>query len=513
MSIESVNTSQPEFVGRQEPTNKWIAISLMTSGAAIAVFGLFVVLADKGAFSTALKEAKWIQAIGAKGSVCMFGIGAGTHIIGLAILLVYQHKKNTIRDAQYDSIKRFLDIENMSEHHFNRVLARTTDAYSLKWSTETNSEESVKKIAGAIKDSLVFNGKGLKTPATPGQQVEDVTNYIVQGKPSLKLSARLLAAVFLHKDEEFLNRFRHILYGALASAENPGNDEVFEGYIGNLLSFLPFAHPEVGEELSIPVKVGDQWELSTYKVDKEFELSPSWISRMPAYGLASVDGKGPDLLLFKGTTYPADDGAIASAFADFTPGNGVGKAPFIYAKNEIRAWLAGRVGVKTIGMSLGGALAFLALERFEEVSEAQVYNAPGLYYWDFNEERPKKRVRAYIQDGDWISNLGYYPEETECFVVISGKKTLDPLSAHKAIGWCHPREMTLIRLPIERNNKKPIRHLVTGAHFVLAPPAVFIPLLAAFGIHKFVQFVVPKFKFEKSKEVEGESGDEAVADQ
>ncbi len=77
-----------------------------------------------------------------------------------------------------------------------------------------------------------------------------------------------------------------------------------------------------------------------------------------AFGLIPNERSSPPLLLFKGTTYPTDDGCMLGLLTDLNPFASVGKYAFKIGKNKISKWLENHTSqsrARIYGKSLGSA--------------------------------------------------------------------------------------------------------------------------------------------------------------
>lgn len=132
-----------------------------------------------------------------------------------------------------------------------------------------------------------------------------------------------------------------------------------EVYLMNILSLYPFFDPKEGETLHVPQVIDGKVEKVQCKVHK-IQLTPSWMgSPIYATGLTPIDNpKAAPYVLFKGTTYPSDDGALLSILADISPFASVGKWVMAAGRDNLEAWLKQQPHKAIVtGMSLGGAEA------------------------------------------------------------------------------------------------------------------------------------------------------------
>lgn len=216
-----------------------------------------------------------------------------------------------------------------------------------------------------------------------------------------------------------------------------------EMIIGDILSLLPFLRPVHNDTIQVPIKTKAGWELITYTIDR-IEMTPAWMgSQLVAYGLHSDFDQAPPLLLFKGTTYPSDEGAWLSFLTDLNPFASVGSYAFSIGREKIQTWLeihASSANAIIYGKSLGGALAWRSAINFpEKIAKVMAYGAPGFFPWEkdkvhqVTDEYPHLRDRIYffcqendlVPYSDWAADRGviYYK-------VLTTINHENPLIAH-----------------------------------------------------------------------------------
>jgi hypothetical protein len=213
-----------------------------------------------------------------------------------------------------------------------------------------------------------------------------------------------------------------------------GSSFHMEMIIGDLLSLYPFLAPVNGEILIVPIREKNQWSMAPYVVTK-LELTGSILgSPVVMYGLephSSAPAGMPPLLLFKGTTYPADDGASCSIAADIIPWTSVGEIIFDLGQHVIDSWLQSmshKGKAVVYGKSLGGSQAWRTALHFpKHVAKVMAYGAPGLFPEDkerlmhlyHNEMLPELNFFCQANDPAPYSDLGaevginYYEVLTE----------------------------------------------------------------------------------------------------
>jgi hypothetical protein len=187
--------------------------------------------------------------------------------------------------------------------------------------------------------------------------------------------------------------------------------EIFwvEACIGHFLIYLPFLDPPIEETWQIPLFIQGKWEVIEYSIEK-IPLTPPWMgSPVVAYGLRSCQEPAPPLLLFKGTSYPTDEGFALQLLTDVNPIASVGRYLFSKGSASLRTWLSRSVHeakgtkVRVFGISLGGALTehtVVAFHRWIEVAYA--YNPPALFHYELTSwsrlyrQNPNELPKVYI---------------------------------------------------------------------------------------------------------------------
>ncbi len=221
-------------------------------------------------------------------------------------------------------------------------------------------------------------------------------------------------------------------------------------YLRNLISYYPYFSPEQGEKISLPF---GPWESNVTYTVEIIELTPDYLgSPITAYGLTAEKGKKePPLLLFKGTTYPADDGFYLSLLTDINPYGPVGSLAFQMGKGKIKAWLeehAKERKAEVMGTSLGGCLSLQTASKYPEYIKAvHAFNSPGVTSHEVESWQQssaiKPEVNVYLQDGDPVSS-----SVGRCFAPdwnVQGvfAPATDPLQAHASTYTAHPESFII----------------------------------------------------------------------
>jgi pimeloyl-ACP methyl ester carboxylesterase len=269
-----------------------------------------------------------------------------------------------------------------------------------------------------------------------------------------------MSAVLFKPNEELMASTRSLVHSHLADiskllVENhsPDFNEHFhmEMIVGDLLALYPFLAPKEGEEVKVPVKIGDAWHEITYQTER-IELTPSWMgSPLVAYGLKPSTNveNAPPILLFKGTTFPADEGATLSILTDINPGASVGNYAFHFGREKIQQWLSKNTSNQKAvicGKSLGGALSWRTAMTFpEHVSKVMAYGPPGFAFSEkkqlhqAKENYPDMEINFFCQKNDLVpfSDHAALEGDVNYYQVNSPKNSKNPLMAHAAMLSLH----------------------------------------------------------------------------
>lgn len=313
---------------------------------------------------------------------------------------IKDHFKDQMSDSQLKALaQRALESLGRSPHFL-----KIKKAFKLGDKNAFNGK--IKKVL----DSLIVTPASPWTPqiVTKNDRQKLIFDILRGERPTIKEIAKdmsLVSAILWKPNNDLLDDARALLQDILLdlyrqlSTEPLDKNEQFhmEMIIGEVLSIYPFIKPKIGEELKVPVCIHGEWKLVSYKTDR-IELTPHWMgSPLVAYGLYSTNSSASPLLLFKGTTYPTDDGASLSLMTDFNPFGSVGSYGFGIGKNKIEEWLNQHTKNSqaiVYGKSLGGAQAWRSALNFpEKISKVMAFGAPGFYPWELR--KLKKTLNAH----------------------------------------------------------------------------------------------------------------------
>lgn len=279
--------------------------------------------------------------------------------------------------------------------------------------------------------------------------------------------------VFLNKEREALRGLFKALYPKLQTLQSKEEQFWGEALLGQFLSYYTFFGPENGESIAIPV-FEDKWHLVDYTVEK-IPLTPSWMgSQAVAFGLKPKD-KAPPLLLFKGTSYPTDEGFSLQLLSDCNPLASVGSYLFWFGKENIGNWLKNNPRARVFGLSLGGSLTELAVLHFPSLIEsAFAYNCPALFPWEVKNSPEHAGVHIFCNEKDLSSVSGFsYGKGWNVYKVLV-KKPSSSLPAHVQ---CYLARNESILLKI-KPKKTFSQMIVASLHTVISIPLFIVGSLA-----------------------------------
>lgn len=320
---------------------------------------------------------------------------------------------------------------------------------------------------------------------------------IIQGDPlslaELSPKKKLLISVMSTRNQELLDEARTLIqqllldvHAHLLQEKNTNNIFHLEAIVGELLSLYPFLHPPENEVLQVPIRSSSgQWEQVAYTVNPIRLTDATLGSPMTAYGLVAEDA--PPLLLFKGTTYPADKGFALSLLTDLNPMQSVGGLAHRFAENSLIGWLKKNTQsqkARVFGKSLGGSLSLLTAIKWPEyIEQVTTYGAPGLTSLDaqklhsLKKQKCLPKIQAFCQEGDPIPYTDCAAAEAIDYYLVLGQKDLQGPQAHAEMYTTH-RQSAILRLNPNASSKQLTRTAMSTLRFVLS--ITLFPVLVIF---------------------------------
>lgn len=273
--------------------------------------------------------------------------------------------------------------------------------------------------------------------------------------------------------------FPHLL--SQIRGEHP--EMVTKALVNHVIALYAFLSPQDGKIVQILQKIEGRWKLVSYKIEKIRLTESRCISSASAWGFVpQEEEKAFPLLLFRGTSYPSDEGAYIDYKADFTPGLSIGELIYREGKENIRAFIE-RFPEKIIqlhGQSLGGALALLTGEDFPKRTQLHAVAAPGQLPWTVKAIR-EEGTMTYHEHDMAVPIVGFFPESLKLQKALTfdlpGEAARTVFHGHllPAVG-CGPS--ILMHVDTKQENARPIRKVSTVFHQIFSVPI--FALLSAF---------------------------------
>lgn len=343
-----------------------------------------------------------------------------------------------------------------------------------------------------------------------------VYNGLLNGNwEGLKNASSILPAILYKKDPVLLNEARLSFQNALIGiySQLPGKDAAVkftaEAIVGNILAYYTFFDPPEGSSLQVPILAEGSWKLLDYTVER-IALTPSWMgSPITAFGLVSKELRAPPLLLFKGTTFPADDGFGLSLLADINPFCSVGAYAFKLGKKKIERWLerttkSSDCKARIFGQSLGGALTLhTAAKLYPFIEKAFALSPPALLKSDLRVwEKESKigrshllpEVHVFCHQKDIVPMAGFkWAKEWNLYHIFPAKKK-NAFVSH-AECFISQKGTLVIKGDVKSDQNKLSRLALATLHLLLSLP------LFVLGVVSYALFLLVKKLVELAKKV------------
>lgn len=355
-------------------------------------------------------------------------------------------------------------------------------SYIISRNSHPKTTQDIEQYLKKMSSSLVFPDFSLKIPkakkASPA--VRALYRKFLTGKLNFKslLNRAVLKALFV-KNPQLLQEMRLVFQDLLnhlgtdASKIRQKDYKVFSSLVGNILSFLVYFDPADGEKLQIPQYVQGEWRILDYTFER-IELTPECLgSPMVAFGLTPNDPKARPFLVFKGTTYPADDGFLLSLLSDINIGSSPGGYAFLLARKKIKSWLKRQPRRACIyGQSLGGVLALQTVNAFPKyIAKVSAFSPTALLSLSKKWQNCKKapQVRVYDPKNDIVPLAGLKWHPNWRIYRIFSKKKYNFIDAHTQIHLAQ-RKVLLLKVNPKKDQAKPSRWIVASLHLLLSVP-------------------------------------------
>ena len=342
-------------------------------------------------------------------------------------------------------------------------------------------EKELERFVKELETVVVHVNSSFKLPEYKGSSplAKTVIEKLLEGVGTVNGAALAKTLLFGKNKKPLLAELRshfQIIFDALfENIQNESQDFWAEGLIGHLLSYYTFFDPPSGSKLSVPVCLDGKWQKIEYEVEK-IPLTPSWMgSPMVAFGLTAFNG--PPLLLFKGTSYPADEGFGLQVLSDTNPGASVGGYAFAMAKQTLRKWLKEKgTKARLFGVSLGGALVQHTVARMPEyIESAFAYCPPRLMHYELRQwnrlykQNPTAlpKVHIFEHDRDVVHSAGLSRGMGWQVYKVMGSRPSFSLLAHVE---CYLSRKELLILKGNSHNVPLKEKVLSAVHLILSVP-------------------------------------------
>lgn len=403
-------------------------------------------------------------------------------------------KLNEIRDALKNFYKGDAHQEWMIDQRFNTIL----EQIYFNLGTRKPSKE---KIMQEMRQIIVANGQDLQLP-DPYEFppiVQAVYHSLFTDQFVSYNHKELLSQIFLKQDPYIFKKMRELLQLLLKRIfEQLQNENIsHELLIGHILAYLPFFAVEEGETFEIPIRINNEWKLVSYAAKKITLTPPALGSPITAIGLKSCHA--PPLLLYKGTSYPSDEGFVLSILTDLNPGASVGAYAIYLAREKIAGWLADSK-VKIFGLSLGGALALHTAVLFpENIDAVFAYNPPALLQNEMCKWQKMSpsypTVHVIYHENDIVPATGFkWGDGWNIYRIYLDKKKLFLLAHFKC--FIARRHHIILRTNPAQDERKWSRLLIASLHFILS--FFFFPISLIIYFCKNISYHIKSLLFKRS---------------
>lgn len=358
-------------------------------------------------------------------------------------------------------------VLNYLQHHDPQIV---TD-----WDKKQITREQFRTVISQIVIPTAWKGNQ-KNVTEIATDVQHLVLRLIRGEEvehtQITNKTKLINAILMHADHAILDEAKELInhlfvdmYKEIRSQPLSETQSFhFEVVVGEFLSLLPFMRPQEGAVFLIPMKVRGEWQLIDYQVER-LELTPPWVgSPLVAYGLKPKEGQlgVPPILLFKGTTYPADEGFFLSILTDINPGGSVGSLAFESGKEKIAHWLnlnGSKEKVVVYGKSLGGALSWHTGVSFpDKVAKVMAYGSPGFSKQGIArlKELPadaRPEYHFFCQKNDIVPLVGEHAIEGVNYYQIIGAKSRQGVLAHAEMFSTHRQSVIIALKPSQMSEK------------------------------------------------------------
>lgn len=388
-------------------------------------------------------------------------------------------------------------VSSISFSHFplveQEILHKRT--HLLKKQARQNLR-SKKNIPQEIVKMIESVGSPWQPTAAYRESLSETNQTILQlilgepvNKKQILKNKEILKTVLFKRNPEFMKEIRQFFQGLLNEIGNelttkpPETKEKnfhAQVMVGNLLSFYVYISPQTGETLNVPMYIDGAWQIKAYQTEKIKLTHPALGSPLVACGLTAQDA--PPLLIFKGTTYPQDDGFLLSIMTDLAPFAGVADLAFSASKSKISAWFKkntenGAHKAQIFGTSLGGALVQKAAIHFADyIEKGYAFDPPGLSASDLAKLKKQSKtpeMNIICQHRDRVHELDCISEKWNYHRIFGNKDHPSRYESHATSFSIHKNSI-ITRLNPKNMAKSPYRFFLTAVKHILCLPLFLI---------------------------------------
>lgn len=241
--------------------------------------------------------------------------------------------------------------------------------------------------------------------------------YKVDGQP-LQGGRQLLRFILWHQDKLLQTEALRWLEGELKKVViYSWSQQRKQLAIDQLLALLPYLLRDK-DMISIPTWEDGQYTLKQYHCEAIPMLPKWWLKTDQYYAFGMTCQSASPILLFKGTTYPTDQGFWTTVMADLFPFGNIGSIIMTLGHHAIQNWANDKQYIKAVGQSLGGALAIYS-GKINGV-EAITATNPALPSFQLSNDVD---TTVIVNSGDIISRIGLMSKHWGVWSVSNSKVT------------------------------------------------------------------------------------------
>ena len=223
---------------------------------------------------------------------------------------------------------------------------------------------------------------------------------------------KLLKHVFWSQDQELMllaKSWAEDKIWEVANRDWPSDRK--EWSLKQFLCFFPYFLSLEDQKVKLPILNSDRWIQETFNVE-HIPLMPKYFPKSDqfyAYGLKPENPDYKSMLLYKGTTYPADSGYWTTLMADLFPFTDIGAPILWFGREHVSAWAEKQItGIDVMGKSLGGALSLMS----HDIKNVQTVTAANPALPSSSNQISSGTQRTIILNReDSISKIGVIPED------------------------------------------------------------------------------------------------------